>query len=47
MWESDYLGEFDDVDVKFGWNSGFLKCVVFIKSSKSIDLEGFIMYELF
>lgn len=44
---SDVVGEFDDCNVKIGRNLGLLKRVLFIKGSKIIDLEGFIMYELF
>ena len=47
LWESDHPGEFDDVDAKSGRNSGLLKRAAFIKGSKSIDLEGPIMHELF
>lgn len=47
LWERDYPGEFDDVNAKSGKNSGLLKRAQFTKLSKTIDLEGPIMHELF
>lgn len=47
LWESDLPGEFDDVNAKSGRNAGLLKRALLIKGSKTIDLEGPIMHELF
>ena len=47
LWESDYAGEFDDVNAKGGRNGGLLKRAAIIKGSKTVDLEGPIMHELF
>ncbi|XP_056003497.1 uncharacterized protein F54H12.2-like [Ostrea edulis] len=47
LWESDTAGEFDDANAKNGKNAGLLRRAVFVKGSKSVDLEGPIMHELF
>lgn len=47
LWESDNSGEFDDVNAKSGKNGGLLKRALLIKGSKTLDLEGPIMHELF
>lgn len=47
LWESDHAGDFDDANAKNGKNSGLLKRAALTKSSKTIDLEGPIMHELF
>ena len=47
LWKSDYAGEFDDVNAKGGRNGGLLKRAAIIKGSKTVDLEGPIMHELF
>lgn len=47
LWVSDAAGEFDDCNAKTGRNSGLLKRALLIKGSKTIDLEGPIMHELF
>jgi hypothetical protein len=47
LWKNDTSGEFDDANATSGRNSGLLKRTLFIKASKSIDLEGPIMHELF
>lgn len=47
FWVSDAAGEFDDCNAKTGRNSGLLKRALLIKGSKTIDLEGPIMHELF
>lgn len=47
LWESDNSGEFDDVNAKTGKNGGLLKRALLIKGSKTLDLEGPIMHELF
>ena len=47
MWERDVPGQFDDVDAKAGVNTGLFNRAKLIKDSKTIDLEGPIMHELF
>lgn len=47
LWESDHTGDFDDANAKNGENFGILKRTALPKSSKTIDLEGPIMHELF
>ncbi|KAK3086425.1 hypothetical protein FSP39_018310 [Pinctada imbricata] len=47
MWERDVAGKFDDVDAKAGTNTGLFNRAKLIKDSKTIDLEGPIMHELF
>ena len=47
LWESDHAGEFDDANAKSGRNSGLLKRAAIVKGSKTVDLEGPIMHELF
>jgi hypothetical protein len=47
LWESDTAGEFDDANANSGRNSGLLRRALLIKGSKSVDLEGPIMHELF
>lgn len=47
LWESDHAGDFDNANANNGKNTGLLKRVALTKSSKTIDLEGPIMHELF
>lgn len=47
LWESDNAGDFDDANAKNGRNAGLVKRASLIKGSKTIDLEGPIMHELF
>ena len=47
LWESDNAGDFDDANAKNGRNARLVKRASLIKGSKTIDLEGPIMHELF